>query len=127
MVGTAGDPAPEQPSLSAPLADNVAGALCYAAGLITGIIFLVIAPYNRNRTIRLHAFQSIFAHVGVIVCYMGINILAGALHLFALLFLGPMLAIAVIMLWIYMLVSTYQGKQMELPLVGELARQYAGR
>ena len=31
------------------LTENVACALCYVLGLITGILFLVLAPYNQNR------------------------------------------------------------------------------
>ena len=56
----AGSPQPSYSSHhpSVGLTDNVAAALCYALGLITGILFLVLAPYNQNRTIRFHAFQS---------------------------------------------------------------------
>src|SRR5258708_36692337 len=51
------------------LTDNVARALCYALGLVTGILFLVLAPYNQNRKIRFHAFQSIFMHAtGILFC-----------------------------------------------------------
>src|ERR1017187_3791809 len=35
---------------SAPMADNAASALCYL--LIPAIVFLVIAPYNQNKTVR---------------------------------------------------------------------------
>ena len=45
------------------MTDNVASALCYLLGLITGIIFLVLTPYNRNPVVRFHAFQSIFLNV----------------------------------------------------------------
>ena len=45
------------------MSENVAGALCYLLGLVTGIIFWVLAPYNQNRFVRFHAFQSIFFHV----------------------------------------------------------------
>ena len=41
---------------SGTMTDNVASALCYVLGLITGILFLVLPPYNRNRSIRFHAF-----------------------------------------------------------------------
>src|ERR1035441_9456595 len=53
--------------VSGAMADNVASALCYLVGLITGIIFLVLAPYNKNPVIRFHAFQSIFMNVAWIV------------------------------------------------------------
>jgi hypothetical protein len=49
------------------LTDNVAGALCYLLGIITGIVFLLISPYNQNRTIRFHAFQSIYLHLVALV------------------------------------------------------------
>ena len=120
-------PAPQQTTITAaPMADNVASALCYAVGLITGIIFLVIAPYNQNRTIRFHAFQSIFMHVAVIGCYIAASIVFSFLRLFGLFFLWPLMGLAVFILWIYMLISTYQGKQVELPVIGQLARQQAG-
>ncbi len=45
------------------MTDNMAAALCYALGFITGILFLVLAPYNQNREIRFHAFQSIFLNI----------------------------------------------------------------
>src|SRR5437867_4021886 len=51
---------------SAGLQENMANTLCYLLGLITGVLFLVLEPYNRNRNVRFHAFQSIFLHVGVI-------------------------------------------------------------
>src|SRR5438552_9990723 len=62
----AGVPATTQ---AAGLTDNVASALCYALGFITGILFLVLEPYSRNRKIRFHAFQSIFLNVACIVIW----------------------------------------------------------
>src|SRR3982074_1449436 len=57
-------------SAPAGLTENAAAALCYVLGLITGILFLVLAPYNQNRLIRFHAFQSIFLHVACIVVWI---------------------------------------------------------
>src|SRR5215470_12415845 len=56
------------------LEENVAAALCYLLGVLTGILFLVLEPYNKNRTIRFHAFQAIFAWVAVVVGSMAIAI-----------------------------------------------------
>src|SRR5689334_17747817 len=61
---------PVPAAVPAGLTDNVASALCYVMGLITGILFLVLAPYNQNRKIRFHAFQSIFLHVAAIVIWI---------------------------------------------------------
>lgn len=42
-----------------------------------GHFFLVIRPYNHNRTVRFHAFQAIFVHVGAIVVMIVGNIVLG--------------------------------------------------
>ena len=64
--GATGGEAGGAPAPSA-LSRNVAGALCYALGLITGIIFLVLEPYKRDRFVKFHAFQSIMFNVASIV------------------------------------------------------------
>ena len=48
------------PLSAAGLTPNVAGALAYLVGAITGILFLVIDPFKTDRFVRFHAFQSIF-------------------------------------------------------------------
>jgi len=76
------------------MTDNAASALCYVLGLITGILFLVLAPYNQKKSIRFHAFQSIFLSIAWIVVSMVINIVFGALHMWSLLFLSPLIGLA---------------------------------
>jgi uncharacterized membrane protein len=44
--------------------------------------------------------------------------LFGLLHL--------LVGLAFFGLWIYMMISAYQGKQVELPVIGPLARKQAG-
>lgn len=110
------------------MADNVAGAICYALLLVTGILFLVLAPYNQNRAIRFHAFQAIFLNLAWIVVWFVFSIVLGIIHvagLFVGLFLSPLLWLAFLALWIYMIVSTYQGKTVVLPIIGPLAKQQA--
>src|SRR3954468_15184172 len=55
------------------LADNVAGMLAYL--FVPAIIFLVTAPYNRNRFIRFHSFQCLFCCVGLIAISIAFSIL----------------------------------------------------
>jgi len=112
------------------MADNVAGALCYVLGFITGIIFLVIAPYNQNRGIRFHAFQSIFLSVGVIVVRIALSIVFGILFatggfwfLWALFW--PLFGLLCLGIWLYMMFQTYQGKTVVLPIIGPLAQKQA--
>ena len=58
------------PAANAGLQANAAGALAYLAGIITGILFLVIDPYKSDRFVRFHAFQSIFFNVAWIALWM---------------------------------------------------------
>ena len=113
------------------MADNVTGMLCYLAGLITGIIFLVIEPYNKNRAIRFHAFQSIFVNVGEIAIGIALGIvfriLIAIVGVFGLLagVLLPIYWLACFVLWLYLMISTYQGKTVVLPVIGPMAQKQA--
>ena len=124
-VGTA---APQPPYSTAPassgLQQNVASALCYLAGFITGIIFLVLEPYNRDKTIRFHAFHSIFLSIAWFVFWFAINLFFGIVH-FGFLMLTPLIGLAWIVLWLYMMFAAYQGRKVVLPVIGPLAEQQA--
>ncbi len=65
---------PTSISTAGGLTDNVAGALCYILGLITGVIFLVVAPYNTKPGIRFHAFQAILFNVAWVAIWIVIGI-----------------------------------------------------
>jgi uncharacterized membrane protein len=93
-----------------------------------GIIFLVLAPYNQNKIVRFHAFQSIFMHVAVIACYIALGILAAMLRsvgTFGLGILYPLLSFGAFLLWLYMMWSAYNNKLVVLPIIGELAQKQA--
>jgi uncharacterized membrane protein len=107
------------------MTDNAASALCYVLGLITGILFLVLAPYNQKKTIRFHAFQSIFLNIAWIVFWMVFNFGLLALGLYSLFFLTPLIGLAFFILWIYMIISAYQGKTVVLPVIGPIAQKQA--
>jgi uncharacterized membrane protein len=113
------------------MTDNVAGALCYLFGLITGILFLVLAPYNQNRNVKFHAFQSIFLNIAWFVLWIGITIVSIALH--AIPILGTMISILLhaaiglgfLILWLYMMFKTYNNEKIVLPVIGPMAEKQA--
>ncbi|MCL4402523.1 MAG: hypothetical protein M1436_07675 [Acidobacteria bacterium] len=113
------------------MSDNAASALCYLLGLITGILFLVIAPYNQNKAVRFHAFQSIFLNVAWIAVWIALHIIGIALLSisWALATLYGLLTMVVglgfFVLWIYMMIKAYQGNKVVLPVVGPLAEKQA--
>jgi len=88
---------------------------------VTGIIFLVLEPYNKNKLIRFHAFQSIFLGVAVMVVWWALRIVLpwGVWRLMGL------VDLLFFLLWIYMLLQTYQGKKVVLPVIGDLAAKQA--
>ena len=116
--------APPPSASTAGLTENVASALCYLLGLFTGIIFLVIAPYNRNKTIRFHAFQSIFFNVAVIVFYIAWGFLSLLTHGLGFL-LYPLFGLLIFGLWLYLMFSAFNNKKIKLPIVGDLAEKQA--
>ena len=117
-------------SFQAPgLTQNVASALCYLFGFITGIIFLVISPYNKDRTVRFHAFQSIFLTVGLFVIDIILVVLSGALYAA---YAGPLVQViwliyrvGVFVGWLFLMYSAYNNKKVIIPIVGPLAAKQA--
>ena len=111
------------------LTTNVASALCYLFGLVTGIIFLVVAPYNQNKTVRFHAFQSIFASIAVIIGSIILTILTGFLFVGGMWWTGILIHrlydLLVFIGWLYMMYTAYNNKQVKLPVVGDLAAKQA--
>jgi uncharacterized membrane protein len=110
------------------LDNNVASALCYLVGFITGILFLVLEPYSRNREIRFHAFQSIFFNIAVV----GLSILLTIITMILPWFMGAMISLLSIVLWlgilgvwIYLMVKAYSGQKVVLPIIGPLAEKQA--
>ncbi len=111
------------------MSDATASGLCYLVGFITGILFLVLEPYNRNRAIRFHAFQSIFLNIAWFAVWIVLNIffaVVGAiLHLFSFLFLTPLIGLAFFVVWLWVMISAFQGKAVVLPVIGQLAQKQA--
>ena len=117
-----------QSSATTTLQPNVAAALCYLAGLITGILFLVLEPYRRDRFVRFHAFQSIFFNVAWIVVYLALGMLQSLLpwslwHFVATLSSLVSLAIFCGVLWL--MYRAYNNERFKIPVIGELAEKQA--
>ena len=128
-AGAAAGAMPPPVAASSGMADNVASALCYALGFITGILFLVLEPYNKNKVVRFHAFQSIFLSVAAIAIRYGLAIVFGLMWSLSGAFFGlallSLFGFACFILWLFVIISTYQGKTIVLPVIGPLAQQQA--
>src|SRR2546426_4475138 len=109
---------------SAGLTENVASALCYVLGLITGILFLVLAPYNQNRTIRFHAFQSIFLQVAAIIVWIIFFVVSSISGGFLFL-ISPLIWLGFFVLWLVVIIKAYQNQKLVIPVIGPLAGKQA--
>ena len=107
------------------LTENVAGALAYVT-IIPPIIFLVLEPYNKNRFVRFHSFQSIFFHVAWVVLWIVLGIFGHIPLLgWASILLWPLVGLAGFVLWLVLVFKAYQGQKFKLPFIGNLAEQQA--
>lgn len=108
------------------LTDNVAGMLAYVT-IIPAIVFLVTAPYNRNRFVRFHSFQSIFFAIAWIILWTALHfIVIIPFFGWATVFLWPIVGLAGLIIWIVLLLKANQGQMYKLPMIGDLAEQQAG-
>jgi len=111
--------------------ENVAAALCYIP--LIGIIFLLVEPYNKNRTIRFHAFQSLFYLAGWIVAGIALGICSSIIltimpyGIWSLwLLLTRLVELALFVGLVMLAVKAYQGQRFEAPIIGPLAAKQAG-
>ncbi len=113
------------PSSVGGLSDNIAGMLAYVT-IIPPIIFLVTAPYNRNRFIRFHSFQSIFFMIAWMILWAALHVIASIPFFgWATMFLWPLVGLAGLVIWIILLLKASQGQTFKLPVIGDLAEKQA--
>jgi len=113
------------------MAPNVGGMLCYAPcciGAIVSIVAMVVE--KQSRFVRFHAFQSLLLHVAAIAVgiLLGIAsmVMSALLGLLGLLMnvLGMLVFLALAGLMILLMVKVHKGEAVELPVIGELAKQW---
>ena len=128
-AGTPVEPAASPATPSTPLTENVAAALCYSLLLITGVLFLILDPYNKNRTIRFHAYQAIFVSLAMIIGRIVLGIFFAIVGTFSGWFfvytIDRLYALACLILWVYLMVMAFQGRKVVLPVVGPMAEKQA--
>lgn len=100
--------------------ENVAALLCYLAGWVTGLIFILLE--QENKFVRFHAMQSIivFGALSVIGVFLGFVPFFGA-------FLSGTVGLIGFVLWIVLMIRAYQGVHYKLPIAGDLAEQWSSK
>lgn len=94
---------------------NLAAALSYLVGFVTGLVFLFAE--KENRFVRFHAMQSTLLFVGLIV----IDIVLQMVPLLGFLVVLFIVLPGSFVLWLVLMFKAYQGEDFKLPLVGKMA------
>ena len=94
---------------------NLAAALSYLVGFVTGIIFLLIE--KENRFVRFHAMQSTLLFAGIVAIDILLQIVPILGALVVVFVVIPLSAV----LWLLLMFKAYQGEEFKLPLVGPMA------
>ena len=113
------------------LPETIAGSLAYLT-FIPAILFLSLAPYNRNRFVRFHSLQCLMLWGALVVIAAGLRLAGVVLNFVPT--LGPLLMVlisgmtvfAAVVLWLVLIVKALQGESFKIPLLGDLAERYAG-
>jgi len=117
---------------SSGLTSNIAAALAYVLGLVTGIIFLVLEPYKRDRFVRFHAMQSIFFCVAAIAFSIAwsivVNILVNisAWTAVALTPIGLLISLGFFLFWLFLMYQAYSQREFRIPFIGAIAEKQVG-
>ncbi|MEX2270568.1 MAG: DUF4870 domain-containing protein [Vicinamibacterales bacterium] len=96
---------------------NLAAALAYLAGFITGIVLLIVE--KESRFVRFHAMQSTVLFVAVLVMSVALN----SIPLLGAILYAVILFPAVVILWLVMMFKAYNGERFKLPVVGDFAEK----
>jgi uncharacterized membrane protein len=96
---------------------NLAAALTYLVGFVTGIIFLLVE--KENRFVRFHAMQSTLTFASIV----GIDILLQVVPLLGALVVLFLVIPASAILWLFLMFKAYQGEEYVLPIIGPIAAE----
>ena len=105
------------------LDENIAGALCYFLGFITGIIFLVME--KDSKFVKFHAVQSIVTFLPLMaIGWIISSFLMWSLSIWWLLgLISSLLFLVELILWLVLMMKAFQGEKFKLPIVGDIAEK----
>lgn len=127
LVVATTEPATTETSTSG-IGSNLAGALAYVFGAVTGVLMLVVE--GDDDYVRFHAIQSIAVTIGMMGLYLvlgvGMAIVSqipaiGGILALLLGLLYPVIGLVGFVLWVLLMYKAYSGERYALPVVGSFA------
>ncbi len=111
------------------LEPNIAGALSYLLGFLTGLVFFLIE--EEDEFVRFHAAQSMVVFGGLFVLAIVVQVFTTVLGATAGLFgwlvalvlglIWLVISLGILVLWIFLMVRAYQGKTPRIPIAAGIA------
>jgi uncharacterized membrane protein len=109
--------------------DNAAGAIAYFT-FIPAILFLLIPPYNTNRYVRFHAWQSLLLNVSAILISFLLSFVLVIFLVFQAdltLVFKRLVWVGWFVVWLICVVKAMNGQRFKLPVLGEVAERQASQ
>jgi uncharacterized membrane protein len=111
------------------LPENLASALCYVLGLVSGLIFILIE--KKNQTVRYHAVQSILVTIVLVLVSVVIGILGFILAFIPV--VGPLvifllslvMGLGSLACWLGLMFLAFTGRKIKIPMLSDLAEKYS--
>jgi uncharacterized membrane protein len=104
--------------------------LCYAGWWVTGLVFLFAE--RRHAAVRFHAAQSlvVFGALSVALFLCGgasaVALVVATSTFQTLQALGNAIWLVAVLLWLFLLIKTWQGETWRVPIAADLAARIAG-
>lgn len=109
------DPTPSPSKSTTGLDPNMAAALAYLLWPVSSIILLLVE--KENKYVRFHAMQATLVAGALIVLYIVLALIIVGLALY------PIILIAQVILWVFMMFKAFSGEQYKLPWFGDFAEK----
>lgn len=97
------------------LPKNTRAALTYVLWWVSGLIFLLI---DKDPDVRFHATQSIVVF-GLITLALFVPIIGWVL--------SPLFMVIGLILWIFLIIKSFQGEKVKVPYLGDFAEKQLGK
>lgn len=94
--------------------------LSYLLGIVGGIVFFAI---SKDSYVRFHAMQSILLWIAFIILWFVVFVLSWMV--FFLAFLAWVVWLGAVAIWVVMMIKAYQGEKYKLPVIGQMAENWA--
>ena len=95
---------------------NVAAALSYSLGWVTGLLFFATEP--TNKFVRFHAMQAMLVFGPACI----LLVLCASIPFLGWI-LAPFVLIGSAVAWLILMFKAYQGQRFKLPIAGDLAEE----